>query len=155
MGKLFCCISNQMGLPQLLLPSCLAGAVPQQHAATKTRGSLTPWLGMRAEPHSPPYPLRQPSPASPCWGHPGPAIPCASTTPSSLLPGEDRAGGDHRVSSNPESLLAAVYAKTQGSLSISCADLLCDTHRGARFIKYLSRSSPISKDGLICSLILG
>lgn len=93
-GKLPCCISNLMGFSQLLLLSCLAGAVPQQHAATKHRGTLTP---LAWDEDNNPIPVHTHY-GSQAWHlHAGDIqaqhIPCVSRTPSSLVPGEGSTDG--------------------------------------------------------------
>lgn len=112
------------------------------------RGTSFLWLGMRTIP--------RPLCGSQAWClHVGDIqaqhIPCVSTTPSSLVPGEGSTGGDHGVS-RAKGLLARVNPTAQGSLSISCADLVCDTNRGAHSLKYLSCPAPVSNDGLFTRL---
>lgn len=157
--KLSCCISDQMGVPQLLLPSCLAGAAPQQRAGTKHRGTLTA-LAWDEDNNSVPLCTHCGSQA---WrlrvgDIQAQHIPCVGTTPSSLVPGEGIAGGDHGVPRDPEpkvcwqELIPQLRAPSPHPAQIWCVTL---TNRGAHFIKYLSCPAPVSNDGLIYSLILG
>lgn len=124
-GKLSCYINNQMGFPQLLLPCCWAGAVPQQHAATFTP---LPW----DEDNNPAALCTHcASPASPCWGHPGPAQSlCQHPTVLSAPWGGQPCWGPRAIQrSRAQALLAGVTAPPQGSLSTSCVALACDTHK--------------------------
>lgn len=145
------------GVPPAAAPLLLGRSCPS--AGTKHRGTLT---ALAWDEDNNPVPLCTHC-GSQAWSlrvgdiqaqH----IPCVGTTPSSLVPEEGIAGGDHRVSRDPEpkvcwqELIPQLRAPSPHPAQIWCVTL---TNRGAHFIKYLSCPAPVSNDGLIYSLILG
>lgn len=140
-GKLSRCISNLMGFPQLLLPSCLAGAVPQQHTATKHRGTLT---SLAWDEDNNPIPLHTHC-GSQAWclcAGDIQAQPIPVSAPHHpLVPREGSTSGNHRVSRDPEpkvcwqELRPQLRAPSPHPVRIWC---VTPTNRGAHSMEYLS-----------------